>query len=430
MIATDAFTTFGRRMASTQGWPYIVIAETPNPIRQLGADALCERAEAMIITIVDGLTLPAAEIERRLKDVSEQQTDRHNTLRSEGAGLKVSSVTPDPVHHEADSPVQLLTRVYDHAYNHGWTDGLPIIPATPELAQKFIAASGRAADTLISVLPPRKGHATVGVIAVNAIMAGCRPEYMPVIIAAVEGLSDPAFPLELMQVTTNPMTPFLLVNGPVRKKLDINCGTGCLGPGWRANATIGRAIRLILNNVGGALPGVYSKASFASPLRYSYICGENEEENPWTPFHVDRGVKREDSTVTVFKASNFCNISGGEGVGPEEILRQIATNMPPMYGGRDGALLLLGVNHAWSLHKTGLTKRDIQQRLWELARLPASHFAESFAARESAAGRGDAETVWRARSPDQIYIAVAGGPGPQDVYIAAEAPQTRVIREI
>jgi hypothetical protein len=329
---------------------------------------------------------------------------------------------------QSDAVENLLARAYEHAYEQGWTDGLPIIPATPTAVAQFVAASGRSADELIGVLPPRKGRATVEVIAVNAVMAGCRPEYMPVLIAAVEGLIDPAYPLELMQVTTNPMCPFLLVNGPVRNRLEINYGAGCLGPGWRANATIGRAIRLILNNIGGALPGVYSKVSFGSPLRYSYICAENEEENPWTPFHVDRGFRREDSTVTVFKASNFCNISGGEGVGPDEILRQIATNMPPMYGGGDGVLLLLGVNHAQSLHEAGLSKRDIQERLWQLARLPRSHFADSFAATECGAGRGDAETVWRARSPDEIYLAVAGGPGPQDVYIGAGMPQTRLIR--
>jgi hypothetical protein len=323
----------------------------------------------------------------------------------------------------------LLVRAYEQAYDEGWTDGLPIIPATPEGVRRFVAASGREAGDVIGLLPPRKGRATVESIAANAIMAGCRPEYMPVIVAAVEGMLDPSYPLEFMQVTTNPMTPFLLVNGPARKRLEINFGTGCLGPGWRANATIGRAIRLIMINVGGALPGVYSKVSFGSPLRYSYMCGENEEENPWTPFHVDRGFKREDSTVTVFKASNFCNISGGEGVGPAEILRQIATNMPPMYGGGDGVLLLLGVNHARSLHEAGLTKRDVQQRLWEMARLPATHFAESFATTERNAGRGDERDVWRARGPDEIYIAVAGGPGPQDVYIGAGMPQTRVIRE-
>jgi len=329
---------------------------------------------------------------------------------------------------QAASVADLLTRSYEHAYEQGWTDGLPIIPATPEAVEKFVAAAGRPADDLVALLPPRKGRATIEVIAVNAIMAGCRPEYMPVLIAAVEGVTDPSYPLELMQVTTNPMTPFLLVNGPVRNQLEINYGTGCLGPGWRANATIGRALRLVLINAGGALPGVYSKTSFGSPLRYSYICGENEEENPWTPFHVDRGFKREDSTVTAFKASNFCNISGGEGVGAEEILRQIATNMPPMYGGGDGVLLLVGVNHAQSLHEAGLTKRDIQQRLWEMARLPISHFAEAFSSTERGAGRGDDKTVWRARSPDEIYIAVAGGAGPQNVYIGAGMPQTRLIR--
>jgi hypothetical protein len=339
-------------------------------------------------------------------------------------------VTQSSVRFEADSLPQLLTRAYEHAYDQGWTDGLPVIPATPDVVREFVAAAGRPGDELIGLLPPRKGRATVEMIAVNAIMAGCRPEYMPVIVAGIEGLLDPSYPLEFMQVTTNPMTPFLLVNGPVRHRLEINFGTGCLGPGWRANATIGRAIRLVMNNIGGALPGVYSKVSFGSPLRYSYICGENEEENPWTPFHVDRGFARGDSTVTVFKASNFCNISGGEGVGPDEILRQIATNMPPMYGGGDGVLLLLGVNHARSLHEAGLTKRNMQERLWELARLPVSYFAPDFAATEIAAGRGDGSTVWRARSPDEIYVAVAGGPGPQDVYIGAGMPQTRPVRNM
>jgi hypothetical protein len=337
-------------------------------------------------------------------------------------------VAQTSVHLESGSIAELMTQAYEHAYDQGWTDGLPIIPATPEAVQQFIAASGHPGEEVIGIIPPRKGQATVEVLAVNAVMAGCRPEYMPVIIAALEGLTDKGFPLEFMQVTTNPMTPFLLINGPIRQHLDINFGTGCLGPGWRANATIGRAIRFILQNVGGALPGVYSKSSFASPLRYSYICGENEEENPWFPFHVDRGFDRHDSTVTVFKASNYCNISGGEGVGADEILRQIASNMPPMYGGGDGALLLLGVNHARSLHEAGLTKRDLQEKLWDLARLPGDHFAADFAAMEHTAGRGADGMLWRTEGPEHIHIVVAGGPGPQDVYIAAGLPQTRLIR--
>jgi len=251
---------------------------------------------------------------------------------------------------------------------------------------------------------------------------------MPVIVATIEGLTDPGFPLEPMQVSTNAMAPFLLINGPVRQRLDINSGIGCLGPGWRANATIGRAIRLILTNVGGALPGVYSKSTFSSPLRYSYICGENEEENPWTPYHVDRGFDREQSTVTVFRAANFCNISGGEGIGPDEILRHIASNMPPASGG--GGVLLLGVNHTQSLHEAGLSKQDIQERIWQLARFPASLYAKAFAEAQRRMGRGDADTIWRAKNADEIRVVVAGGPGPQDIYISAGLPQTRLIRGI
>jgi hypothetical protein len=328
---------------------------------------------------------------------------------------------------EAESVADLMTRLYEHEYEQGWTDGLPVIPATAEAVKRFVAASGRAADDLVAVLPPRKGQATIEAIAVNAVMAGCRPEYMRVIVPAVEALADPAFPLELMQITTNPMTPFLLVNGPARRELQINCATGCLGPGWRANATIGRAIRLILNNIGGAVPGTYSKSTFGSPLRYSYLCGENEEESPWTPYQVDAGFAAGESTVTVFKASSFHNISGGEGVGPEEVFRQIATNMPPMYAGGDGALLLLGIDRARALHEAGVTKRDVQQRLWELARVPISHFAASFAATQRGSGLGDEETIWRVGRPEDIKIVVAGGPGPQDVYMAAGMPQTRRI---
>jgi hypothetical protein len=270
----------------------------------------------------------------------------------------------------------------------------------------------------------------VEVIAINAVMAGCRPEYMPALIAAVEALIDPSFPLELIQVTTNPMTPLLLFNGPIRDQLDINYGAGCLGPGWRANATIGRAIRLVLLNAGGALPGIYSKSSFASPLRYTFVLGENEEENPWTPFHVDQGFGPEDSTVTVFRATNYVNISGGEGVGPEEILRHIATAMPPMYLGGEGAMLLLGVNHARSLYDFGLSKQEIQQKLWDYAVVSEELFAADFVATEQAAGRTGPGIVRRTRKPEQMYVIVAGGPGPQDVYISADQPQTRLISNL
>ena len=324
----------------------------------------------------------------------------------------------------------MILNAYEHAYDQGWTDGLPIIPPSQDLVERFVIASGREPQESIAVVPPRKGRATVEVIAINAVMAGCRPEYMPALIAAVEALIDPSFPLELIQVTTNPMTPLLLFNGPIRDQLDINYGAGCLGPGWRANATIGRAIRLVLLNAGGALPGIYSKSSFASPLRYTFVLGENEEENPWTPFHVDQGFGPEDSTVTVFRATNYVNISGGEGVGPEEILRHIATAMPPMYLGVGGASPLLGEDPARSRSDCGLSKHESQQKRWEYAVVSEECFAADFVATEQAAGRTGPGVVRRTRKPEQMYVIVAGGPGPQDVYISADQPQTRLISHL
>jgi hypothetical protein len=140
-------------------------------------------------------------VERRLKEAEE--------------------VARTTVRLESGSIAELIAQAYEYAYDQGWTDGLPIIPATPGAVQRFIAASGRPGAEAIGIIPPRKGRATVEVLAVNAVMAGCRPEYMPVIVAALEGLTDKGFPLEFMQVTTNPMTPFLLVNGPILELLYI-----------------------------------------------------------------------------------------------------------------------------------------------------------------------------------------------------------------
>ena len=144
---------------------------------------------------------------------------------------------------------------------------------------------------------------------------------------------------------------------------------------------------------------------------------------------MDRGFKREQSTVTVFRAANYHNISGGEGENAEEILRHLAANMPPMFGAGDGAMMLLGVNHTKSLHEAGLTKAAIQQKLWEYSRLPSHHFAKSFVDGERVAGRVDGDMVLRTNSPQEVHVIVAGGPGPQDVAIGAGMPQTRLIRE-
>src|SRR5512132_708993 len=187
-------------------------------------------------------------------------------------------------------------------YARGVTDGLPVVPPTRARVARAVAAAGRDGGELIALVPPNYGRATVEKIAINAVMAGCRPEYLPVVIAAVEAVCDEAFDLHGVSATTNAPAPLVVINGPLRRALDVNCGAGVFGPGWRANATIGRALRLVCVNLGGATPGVVSMSTLAHPGRYTYCIGEWEEQNPWSSLAVEHGFAPTDSTVAVLAA--------------------------------------------------------------------------------------------------------------------------------
>jgi len=184
----------------------------------------------------------------------------------------------------------------------GWGDGLPIIPPTEERVAQMLAAAKRKPDEVIGAVPPRWAQATVEKIAINGVMAGCKPEYMPVLIAAVEAITDPKLNLYALQATTGGPAVMIIINGPIRKKLDINGGANALGEGWRANATIGRFVQLVKRNIGGSYPGTTCKATLGWPGKYSICVGENEEGSPWEPLHVERGFKAEQSTVTAISA--------------------------------------------------------------------------------------------------------------------------------
>src|SRR5437879_11321472 len=174
-------------------------------------------------------------------------------------------------------------------YARGVTDGLPVVPPTRRLVERAGAASGREAGELVELVQPNSGRATVEKIAINSVMAGCRPEYLPVVLAAVEAVCDEAFDLHGVSATTNAPAPLIVVNGPIRRVLDINCGAGLFGPGWRANATIGRALRLVCVSVGGARPGVVMMSPFAHPGPYTHCTGDHEEASPWKSLAVEHG---------------------------------------------------------------------------------------------------------------------------------------------
>jgi hypothetical protein len=189
---------------------------------------------------------------------------------------------------------------FEALYARGVTDGLPVVPPTRERVAAAVAASGRAGDALVALVPPNFGRATVEKIAINAVMAGCRPEYFPVVLAAVEAACDPSFNLHGVSTSTHFSSPLIVVHGPIRTRIGLNCSFGVFGPGHRANATIGRALRLVMINVGGVRPGETSMSTFGHPGRYTYCIGEHEEASPWPPYHAGRGLAAADSAVTVF----------------------------------------------------------------------------------------------------------------------------------
>src|SRR5437867_1349457 len=208
---------------------------------------------------------------------------------------------------DSDPDADAIERLFDR----GVTDGLPVVPPTRERVEHAIAASGRAPDELIALVPPNYGRATVEKIAVNAVMAGCRAEYLPVVLAAVEAICDEAFDLHGVSATTNAPAPLVIVNGPVRAELEINSGAGVFGPGWRANATIGRAVRLVCVNLGGARPGDVSMSTLAHPGRYAYCIGEQEEASPWESLAAEHGFGPDESTVARGDADS--KVRGGRG---------------------------------------------------------------------------------------------------------------------
>jgi hypothetical protein len=267
-----------------------------------------------------------------------------------------------------------LEDILDLFHEKGLTDGLPIVPPTVDRVERVIQSNGRDPQELIGAVPPRMGEATVEKIAVNAVMAGCLPEHLPVVVAAVRAVVQREFNLYAIQTTTHPCTPLVIVNGPIAKRLKINSGANCFGQGWRANATIGRALRLALLNIGGANPNGLDKATFGHPGKYSYCVAENEEKNPWSPLHVERGFDRDADVVTVVGAEAPHNVNDHIGKSAQGILTTMAHTMATM--GSNNAycfgepLVVLGPEHAATISKDGWTKEDVKRFLFENARIP------------------------------------------------------------
>src|SRR5512132_961245 len=197
---------------------------------------------------------------------------------------------------------QDLSDAIELCYTNGWTDGLPVIPPTADRIEAMLNAAGLDPQQQIAFIENRQVSITAEKVAINAVLAGCKPEYMPVIVAAVEALADPLYSYHGPATSTGGSAVFMVVNGPIARRLDFNSGDNLFGPGWRANATVGRAVRLIMRNVIGTLPGKLDRGTVGHPGRYSYVIAENEAESPWIPLHAERGCQPGQSAVTVMAA--------------------------------------------------------------------------------------------------------------------------------
>ena len=210
----------------------------------------------------------------------------------------------------------------ERCYELGWGDGLPLVPPTQGRVAQFLEAAGKASGEVVGEIPERRREITAGKVAANAVMAGCLPEYMPVVLAATEAMLAPAFNLVGPSSSMGGSAVLVIVNGPVAQKIGVNSRNNLFGPGNRANATIGRAIRLILMNACAAIPGLFDRSVIGHPGKYTYCIAEAESETHWNPLHVERGFKTGQSTVTVFASESPRQVRS---VGhPDAILHAIA----------------------------------------------------------------------------------------------------------
>jgi hypothetical protein len=307
-------------------------------------------------------------------------------------------------------------------YARGVTDGLPVVVPTRERVSRALEAAGRAADELVGEVPPNYGRATVEKVAINAVMAGCRPEYLPVVLAAVEAVCDEAFDLHGVSATTNAPAPLIVINGPIRAALDVNCGAGLFGPGWRANATIGRALRLVCLNVGGATPGVVSMSTFAHPGRYTYCIGEREEASPWDSLAVEHGFAPTDSTVALLAADAPITVYDQRSRTAADLCATLAGTLAVIEHHKmthwGDTLVVLSPAHAATIAGDGWGKAETRRFLYERLQWPVRELVPGVnggdglpehVLRKFADPARDATPIPKFRAPEHIKLVVAGG---------------------
>jgi len=318
--------------------------------------------------------------------------------------------------------------VFELLCAHGWSDGLPVIPPTPERIERMLAYCDRDLDQAVVKIPPRFGAATPVRIAANAVMAGCKPEHFPLVLLALEALAEEPYNLYGTQATTHPCTPMLIFNGPIAKEVGINAGANVMGNYVRANAVIGRAVRLCLVNIGAAIPGTGDMATAGTPAKFTFCVAENEDNSPWDPLHVELGFPKEATTVTVVAAESPHNINDHDSLTAIGVLTMAAGTMAntgsnnAYYAGQP--VLALGPEHAATIANGGMSKAQAKQFLYDHATIPLGKFSQEGIERRFRRKLADQYAnatldtlVHMCAKPEDLLIIVTGGAGKHSQYV-------------
>ena len=351
-----------------------------------------------------------------------QAVEQLSSLLGADRGRDAATLSAAP-RSESHHTVLAEHEVYDAFVRREWCDGLPIVPPTRERVDAMLAGARADGGASVGLMPPLWREGTLEKLAVNTVMAGCEPACFPVIVAAVQAMLDPAFNLYGVQATTHPVAPLVIVSGPAARAIGLHSGAGLFGPGFRANATIGRAIRLILMNVGGAWPGRHDMATQGSPAKFSYAVAEREDASPWEPLHVGLGFSPEQSVVTVYGGEAPHNVNDHVSTTAAGILNNVSDVAATLgsnvgwYFSQSQLLVVLGPEHAATIAADGFARADVQRFVFEHARLPLGRLrlGGMWGMHDwplwMQKATDDSAMLPQVPSPDDIFVMVAGGSG-------------------
>src|SRR5918996_2329595 len=295
-------------------------------------------------------------------------------------------------------------------YDKGWTDGLPVIPPTEASIRAMLDAVGLEPGQEIAYIENRQVRVTAEKVAINAVMAGCKPEYMPVVVATIEAIGDPLYGYHGPATSTGGSAVFMVVNGPIARELEINCGDNLFGPGWRANATIGRAVRLVMRNAIGTLPGKLDRSTLGHPGKYTYCIAENEAESPWPPVHVERGFRPDQNAVTVFAALAPHQVYNQLSNTADGVLTTMADNMRISSGvtGQPQYVVVIAGEHMRVIGNDGWSKADIKRFLFDHTHTSIAHLKRTHRLPGTLLPEDEATMRPLVQTPEDIMVIAAG----------------------